>query len=115
MDLRNWTPIGSALEDDRRAGLADEEHRELQAQHSVAEACARVVIRLRMKLNLSQEQLAKLMGTSPSTIARLEGGRHVPSLATLARVVEAGGMHLVLGFERSSSTGKAGERIVVSV
>jgi len=42
-------------------------------------------------------------------------GRHVPSLSTLARVVEAGGMRLVLGFERNSSTGTTGERIVVSV
>ncbi len=115
MDMRIPSPIGSALDSDRRWALVDEEYRELQAQRSVAEAAARVVIQLRMKLNLSQEQLAELMGSSPSTVARLESGRHVPSLATLARVLEAGGMRLVLGFERSSSTGKAAERIVVSV
>ncbi len=115
MNMRGSSPIGSALDDDRRRALADEEYRELQAQLSVAEAAARVVIQLRMKLNLSQEQLAELMGTSHSTIARLEDGRHVPSLATLARVVEAGGMRLVLGLERNSSRGTTSERIVVSV
>jgi len=115
MDMPDSSPIGSALDDERRRALADEEYRELKAQRSVAEASARVVIQLRMKLNLSQEQLAQMMGASPSTVARLEGGRHVPSLATLARVVEAGGMRLVLGFERNSSTGTTGERIVVSV
>lgn len=114
MDVRGSSPIGSALDDDRRRALADEEYRELRAQRSVAEAAARVVIQLRMKLDLSQEQLAKLVGTSPSTIARLEGGMHVPGLATLARVVEASGMRLVLGFERTSSTG-TDERIVVSI
>ena len=115
MDMRGSSPIGCALDDDRRRALADDEYRELHIQRSVAEAVARVVIQLRMKLNMSQEQLAQLMGTSPSTIARLEGGRHVPSLATFARVVEAGGMRLVLGFERTSSTGATRERIVVSV
>ena len=113
MNMRGSSPIGSALDDDRRRSLTDEEYQELQAQRSVAEAAARVVIQLRMKLNLSQEELAHLMGTSASTIARLEGGRHVPSLATLARVVEAGGMRLVLGFERARSTTM--ERIVVPV
>ena len=115
MDLPGWSPIGSALDDDRRQAVAHEEYRRVQAQLSVAEAASRVVIQLRMKLNLSQDQLAQLIGMSPSTIARLEGGRQIPSLATLARVVEAGGMRLVLGLERSSSAGKAGERIVVSV
>jgi len=68
-----------------------------------------------MKLKLTQQQLAQRMDTSPSTISRLESGQHVPSLATLARVVEAGGMRLVLGFERPDGKGEAQERIVVSV
>jgi DNA-binding XRE family transcriptional regulator len=115
MDVRGSSPIGSALDDDLIQALASEEYRKLHAELSVAEAVARVVIQLRMKLRLTQEQLAQRMHTSPSTITRLESGQYVPSLATLARVVEAGGMRLVLGFERPGGRGEAQERIVVSV
>ena len=109
------SPIGAALADARQRSLADKEYRTLRARLSVAEAVARVLILFRMQLNLTQEQLAQLMNTSASTVARLEGGRHVPSLATLARAIEAGGMRLVLGFERPESTAETGDRIVVSV
>jgi DNA-binding XRE family transcriptional regulator len=115
MQKPHVSPIGTSLAEARQRALADEEYRKLRARLSVAEAVARVLIQFRMKLNLTQEQLAQLMNTSASTISRLEGGRHVPSLATLARVLEAGGMRLVLGFERPGATAETGERIVVSV
>src|SRR2546425_8655112 len=115
MDVRGSIPIGSALDDDLRQALASEEYRKLYAELSVAEAVARVVIQLRMKLKLTQEQLAQRMDTSPSTISRLESGQDVPSLATLAPVVEAGGMRLVLGLGRPGGSGEAPERIGVSV
>jgi len=115
MDVRGSSPIGSALDDDLSQALASEEYRKLHAELSVAEAVARVVIQLRMKLKVTQQQLAQRMDTSPSTISRLESGQYVPSLATLTRVVEAGGMRLVLGFEWPGGRGEAQERIVVSV
>src|SRR6266849_1059113 len=115
MQKPHMSPIGTSLAEARRLALADEEYRTLRARLSVAEAVARVLIQFRMRLNLTQEQLAQLMDTSASTISRLEGGRHVPSLATLARAIEAGGMRLVLGFERPESTAETGERIVVSI
>ena len=115
MDVRGSSPIGSALDDDLSQALASEEYRKLHAELSVAEAVARVVIQLRMKLKVTQQQLAQRMDTSPSTISRLESGQYVPSLATLTRVVEAGGMRLVLGFEPPGKSGEAQERIVVSV
>jgi DNA-binding XRE family transcriptional regulator len=115
MNMRGSSPIGSVLDDDLSQALASEEYRKLHAELSVAEAVARLVIQLRMKLKMTQQQLAQRMDTSPSTISRLESGQYVPSLATLARVVEAGGMRLVLGFERPGGSGEAQERIVVSV
>jgi len=115
MQKPGLSPIGTTVADARRRALADEKYRTQLARLSVAEAVARVLILFRMQLNLTQEQLAQLMNTSASTISRLEGGRHVPSLATLARAIEAGGMRLVLGFERPELTAETGERIVVSV
>ncbi|MEK7425813.1 MAG: helix-turn-helix transcriptional regulator, partial [Actinomycetota bacterium] len=38
---------------------------------------------------LSQRQLAELVGTTQSAIARLEGGRISPSLPTLDRIANA--------------------------
>src|SRR6266581_1597052 len=82
VDARGSSPIGSALDDDLSQALASEDYRNVHAELSVAEAVARVVIQLRMKLKLTQQQLAQRMDTSPSTIARLESGQYVPSLAT---------------------------------
>ncbi len=45
--------------------------------------------RLRIMRGLTQEQLAKRVGTSQPSIARLESGRLEPRLSFLRRVVEA--------------------------
>jgi transcriptional regulator with XRE-family HTH domain len=47
------------------------------------------VARLRIARGLTQEQLAELVGTKQSSIARLESGNTQPSLSFLRRVVEA--------------------------
>lgn len=43
----------------------------------------------RVKKNISQKQLANMIGTTQSAIARLEGGKHDPSMITLKKVAEA--------------------------
>src|SRR5258708_30521492 len=96
MQKPGLSPIGTTLAAARQRALADEEYHTLRARLSVAEAVARVLILFRMQLNLTPEQLAQLTNTSPSTISRLEGGRHVPSLATLARLIEARRIRLLL-------------------
>lgn len=57
----------------------------------------------RMKADLTQAQLAKLIGTSQSVIARLEGGtdKRVPSIPFLARIAAACGAHFEFGFNFS--------------
>lgn len=62
-------------------------------------AVASALIAARTQANLSQAQLAKKMGTSQSTIARLESGSAKPSLATLERFAKATGMRLRVVFE----------------
>jgi transcriptional regulator with XRE-family HTH domain len=61
---------------------------------------AREVILLRTRAGISQDELARRVGTSKSAIARLESGRHQPTVETLRRVAEALGTTLVIGFER---------------
>jgi transcriptional regulator with XRE-family HTH domain len=50
---------------------------------------ARQLIETRIKSGLSQEELATKMGTSQSTIARLESGTSMPSMRTLTKFAQA--------------------------
>ena len=47
------------------------------------------VIRLRLKRGLTQAQVAKIVGTKQSSIARLESGKIQPRLSFLRKVVKA--------------------------
>ena len=49
------------------------------------------LFRARVRAGLSQADLAVRMGTSQSTIARLESGQSLPSTKTLLRYAEATG------------------------
>lgn len=54
------------------------------------------LIKARRRAGLSQAQLATRMGTSQSTIARLESGQTLPSTKTLLRFAEATGSKIHL-------------------
>jgi ribosome-binding protein aMBF1 (putative translation factor) len=60
---------------------------------------AHQIARLRLARGLSQAELAALVGTRHPSIARLEKGETLPSLAFLRRVAEALGVRLVVRFE----------------
>ena len=110
------SPIGAAVADDiRRQEKADPEYRKVRARFARAEAVARLLIQFRMRHNLTQEQLAELMGTSAPAISRLESGTHVPSLTTLARLAEAAGERLVIGFTKANVASRKGDRTLVAV
>ncbi len=49
------------------------------------------LVKARMRAGLSQAQLAARMGTSQSTVARLESGQTLPSTKTLLRFAKATG------------------------
>jgi DNA-binding XRE family transcriptional regulator len=59
-------------------------------------AIARELIAARARAGLSQSELAERMGTSQSTVARLESGRTMPSMRTLARYASATGSRAVV-------------------
>ena len=60
---------------------------------------ASVIIEARVRAKLSQQQLAERMGTSQSTIARLEGGGTKPSFTTLERIAKATGTRVRISLE----------------
>lgn len=62
------------------------------------EGLARIVIARRQALGLTQQELAKRVGTSHSVISRIESGQHPTSVTTLRRLAAAFGTHLVVGF-----------------
>lgn len=69
--------------------LADPEvKREYDALGPAFEIAAEL-LRARIRTGLSQAELAERMGTSQSTIARLESGQTLPSTKTLLRFAEA--------------------------
>lgn len=55
---------------------------------------ASLLIEARSKAGLSQIELAKRMGVSQPDVARLESGRHNPSLKTLQKFAAATGHQL---------------------
>jgi DNA-binding XRE family transcriptional regulator len=73
--------------------------REFEAQAEEF-ALATALIMARSEAGLTQEELAKRMGTTQSAVARLEGGKSRPSTTTLAKFAKATGTRLRVSFER---------------
>ncbi|MBC7162929.1 MAG: helix-turn-helix transcriptional regulator [Immundisolibacter sp.] len=59
-------------------------------------ALARELILARSRAGLSQAEVARRMGTTQSTVARLEGGRTKPTLLTVERYAKATGSRAVV-------------------
>lgn len=76
--------------------LEDSETREEYDAQAPEFAIARELIAARTRAGLSQAEIAARMGTTQSTIARLESGRRLPSLRTLARYASATGSRTVV-------------------
>lgn len=57
------------------------------------------LVKARAHSGLTQEEIARRMGTTQSVVARLESGRSMPSTRTLKKYAEATGTRLVIRFE----------------
>ncbi len=77
----------------------DPEYAEAFESHRLEFELARQLIEQRVKSGLSQQELAGKMGTSQSSIARMESGTALPSLRTLQRFAEATESALKISFE----------------
>ena len=60
---------------------------------------ARELIAARSRAGLTQSDVAQRMGTTQSVIARLEGGKGVPSMRTVQRYAKAVGARAVVRIE----------------
>ena len=94
------SPVGASVsEAAARRARRSPGYRQARERLAPYEQLARIVIRRRMELGLTQEQLAERMGTSHSAISRIESGQHGTSVQTLQRLAEALEMRFVMGFE----------------
>ena len=62
-------------------------------------ALASALIKARADADMTQEQVAGAMGTTQAFVARLEGGRGLPSTRTLERFAKATRTKLRISFE----------------
>jgi len=92
------SPVGTSHRESMRRRARNPAYRAELARLAPYEALARIVIRRRGQLGLSQAELAQRMGTSHSAISRIESGQHATTVQTLRRLADALETHLVLGF-----------------
>lgn len=88
------------LRDLKKRLMEDPEFREEYALADQEYSLVAQLIRARTEAKLTQTEVAQRLGTTQSAIARLEGGRISPSIATLRRYAEATGNRLTIGLQR---------------
>src|SRR5690349_2510205 len=87
---RSVSPLGESAESaSARRARRSKTYRDEQARLAPWEQIARIVIKRRMELGLSQQQVAERMGTSHTAISRIENGQHPTKQETLARLADA--------------------------
>lgn len=93
-------PIGKSVSESVERKLKqNKRYREAYERLQPFEEIARIAIMRRAQLGLSQQQVAKRMGTTTSVISRIESGQHRTSTQTLRRLAEALDGHALIGFE----------------
>lgn len=70
------------------------EYDQAYAEATLAGELAELVYQLRVDAGLTQTELARRMGTTQSSIARIEAGGSLPSMAVLAKLSRATGTPL---------------------
>jgi ribosome-binding protein aMBF1 (putative translation factor) len=73
-----------------------EEYKRAYAAATLAGQLAELVYTLRTRAGLTQTELARRMGTTQSSVARIESGGSLPTLEMLARLAHATGSPLHL-------------------
>ena len=64
---------------------------------------ARELIAARSRAGLTQSDVAQRMGTTQSVVARLEGGKRIPSMRTVQRYAQAVGARAVVRIESEAA------------
>lgn len=84
------------FEDIKNQWMKDPEFRQAYQNLELEYEISLELIQARINSGLTQEEIATRMGTTQSVIARLESGRRLPSVKTLAQYAKATGKHLHL-------------------
>jgi len=94
-----FSPIGTAVADDDDRWVArDLSYRTQREDRAPYREIAWMLIKYRMKHELTQQQLAERVGISFSRISRIESGRQKTNLDILLRIARVLDLKLVLGF-----------------
>lgn len=93
---KKFIPVEDALADWRKEPGFVAAYDALEEEFDLAAA----LIKARAQAHMTQEQVARAMGTTQEQVAKLEGGRTTPSTRTLKRFAEATGSRLRISFER---------------
>lgn len=88
------SPIGTAVSDRIEESLGDPKFRAEYERLAPYEALARLVIKRRGELGLTQAELATQIGTTTSTVSRIESGQHAVRARTRQMLVGALGIDL---------------------
>lgn len=108
MARKNHSPVGTShAEGMKKRARKNAAYRAALEEQQPYEQFARLVIHKRMQLGLTQEELAKRMGTSHSVISRVESGQHRFSFTTMRKLARALDTHLVYGFQDEAPNGKS--------
>lgn len=93
-------PIGTTVADDMEQRAArDAAFRAERDRIGDYAAIAAQIILYRTRHGLTQEELARRVGTSYSAISRIESGQHQTSVETLRRIARALNLKLRISFE----------------
>jgi len=76
----------------------DKEFKQAYEQEQTKLDIAVQVMKLREELNMTQREMASLVGKPQSTIARIENGNMNPSIKVLNEIAERSGKTLTLSF-----------------
>jgi DNA-binding XRE family transcriptional regulator len=88
-----------SLKDIKRELLKDPATRAEYENQAAEFNMAHELIAARARAGMTQSDVAALMGTTQSAIARLEGGNRAPSLRTVQRYAKAVGARAVVRIE----------------
>jgi transcriptional regulator with XRE-family HTH domain len=102
--MKNW----KTLEAFERELLEDDEFREEFEKREPEYRIAREILATRRSVGISQQALAKLIGTSQSRISKWERGEELPRIDNLQRIAEATGSTLHVSLEPAVSSGWTG-------
>jgi len=76
--------------------LQDRKYANYHMEKDVATELSCMVVEARLIRGLTQAQLAKKIGIEQPTIARIESGRSLPSIAMIQRITKAWDMTFIL-------------------